>query len=283
MFELQILTIILISIAFVSVWSSLRIKGTPLWLAPFSLALALGLACNALSYLSLAWILLALLGFYSAQKWAQSARWMLVVLGIFVLAMGMNLLPGFNKIQLISPRLLGNSTHLFALEFRLAKPIAGLFVLAFIAQRCGSLKELMQSLLMLKHWVLPTLAVLAVGMLLGLAVDVKFFMWTPIFILSNLFFSVIPEEAFFRGFMQQPLHNRFGKALWIIPLMAILFALVHTPPAYMDPLTFYALIGLAGACYAWVYSIKQRIELAIAAHCLLNTLHFIFFTYPLAL
>ena len=120
-------------------------------------------------------------------------------------------------------------------------------------------------------------------MALGLAVDVKFFIWTPVFIVCNVFFTVIPEEAFFRGLLQQPLQNRFGKTLWIIPLMAVLFALVHIPPTHIDPIKFYAVIGLAGACYAWAYRIRDRIELSIASHTLLNTIHFIFLTYPLAL
>ncbi len=282
MIELQHLSIIFLITSFIFVWSPSKIKVIPLWIFPFLLSIFVGVVSGALAPLSVVWISLACVSFYSVRKWARYSTWILILSGFYALVMGMNLLPGFNKIQLISPRLLGDSVNLFSLEYRLAKPIVGLLILASIAQKCESFKEILNSLVLVKKWVLPTLAVLAVGMLLGVAIDVKFFVWTPIFIVCNLFLSVIPEEAFFRGFLQQPLQNRFGKAVWIIPLMGLFFALVHIPPAYINPIKFYIVMGLAGACYAWAYSIKDRIELAIASHILLNVLHFIFLAYPLA-
>ena len=283
MYELQILTIVFMIVSFASVWSSIKFNEIPLWVIPFGITIILGVFSGALSPLSLVWIGIAIFGFYSVKKWPKYSTWILIPLGFFILVLGMNLLPGFNKIQLISPRLLGNSTHQFYLDFKLAKPITGLLLLAFIAQKCASLKEFFNSITLVQKWAFPTLVVLGVGMALGLAVDVKFFIWTPVFIVCNVFFTVIPEEAFFRGLLQQPLQNRFGKTLWIIPLMAVLFALVHIPPTHIDPIKFYAVIGLAGACYAWAYRIRDRIELSIASHTLLNTIHFIFLTYPLAL
>lgn len=282
MFALQISSLVFLAFAFIAIWSPKKIGGLAIWCYPFAISVALGFGCNAISVLGLLWIGIALSGFYTLNRWRQYTHWIVVPLAIYCLALGMNLLSGFTPIRLFEPQLLGNSLHPFGLEFKFAKPIVGLLVLAFIAQHCVGWREVGGLLLPLYKWIIPTLAVLAIGVVLGLSVDIKILWWTPVFIICNLFFSVIPEEAFFRGFIQQPLHNKFDKAVWIVPIVAVLFALVHMPPDHIDPLKFYALIGLAGVCYAWVYQLKQRIELSIAAHCLLNSTHFLFFTYPLS-
>ena len=128
------------------------------------------------------------------------------------------------------------------------------------------------------------IVVLLLGMAIGFVkVDLKLTSYTPIFFVTNLLFTCITEEAFFRGFLQQKLGlaMRRWKAGPIIALViaSVLFGIAHARggPALI------ALASLAGLGYGYAYLRSGRIEAAILAHITLNTLHFVAFTYPRAL
>ena len=101
---------------------------------------------------------------------------------------------------------------------------------------------------------------------------------------SNLILTSIPEEGFFRGFLQRELsryfHNtKMGKLLALV-LTSILFTLIHI---YWSPnLAILGFVFLASLLYGGVYLLSGKIESAILCHFLLNLIHMTFFEYHAA-
>lgn len=279
---LSYISFFILGLAFVAVWTPVKFFAQPLWLLLLLLVLVTALCAQALSAIALVWIALAVTGFFLAEKLPRYRVWIMWPLAIYCLAMGMNLLPGFHSIALITPEHLGVSSIPFGMQYDLAKPIAGLLVFAFIAPRCKNITEIIAALHPSYLWMLPIATVLSLAMFMGLQVDIKYVWWTPIFVASNLLLSTIPEEAFFKSFIQHPLQERWGKKLWFLPLMGLLFAAVHSAPMHVNPWKFYGLLITAGTAYAWSFYRSGKIETAIAAHIGVNTLHFLLLTYPLA-
>jgi len=103
----------------------------------------------------------------------------------------------------------------------------------------------------------------------------------PLWILSNLFFVAIAEEALFRGLLQRELSDalpqRFGPLLSVL-IVALAFALVHLVVIFDMR---YALLAFgAGLFYGLTYSTTKSIEASIFVHFLVNATHIIFFSYP---
>lgn len=121
---------------------------------------------------------------------------------------------------------------------------------------------------------IPLLLCLAV-MLGGLGFEPHFPAWIWAFMLANLFFVALAEEAFFRGYLQHRLRQRVGggKALWITSL---LFGLVHFPGGVL--LVIFA--TLAGIIYGLAWHWSGRLWIATACHFAFNMTHLLFFTYP---
>lgn len=99
--------------------------------------------------------------------------------------------------------------------------------------------------------------------------------------LSNLFLTAIPEEAFYRGFLQNRLskyleNTRGGKWMALI-VSSLIFTLAHI---YWSPsLDVLGFVFLSSLLYGGVYLISGKIESAILCHFLLNFIHMTFFSY----
>jgi membrane protease YdiL (CAAX protease family) len=108
----------------------------------------------------------------------------------------------------------------------------------------------------------------------------KWLPFTPIFLVTNLLFTCVAEEAFFRGFLQDRLaramaHTRYGAAFAII-CSGLLFGLAHVGGG----LPLILLASLVGLGSGLAYHRTQRLEAAIVTHFIVNAVHFICFTYP---
>jgi hypothetical protein len=162
-------------------------------------------------------------------------------------------------------------------------PFIGLFVLAFMLPLLRSPAEWYN--VVLKALPLTFIAVLllyALALPSG-AVDWQFKVPSHflIRILSNLFLVVIPEEAFFRGFVQQELFKSLGGGLkgtiGAIAGASLLFALFHigwTASAAMLGAVFFA-----GILYGAIYQYTKAVEGSIICHFIVNLIHMTFFTY----
>jgi hypothetical protein len=120
--------------------------------------------------------------------------------------------------------------------------------------------------------------------------DPKLPSWWPAWLWSMVFFTALPEEVLFRGWLQTGIASRlrgsrFGgsrlrssrreDATAIIGAGA-LFGLAHAAggPVYV------VLATAAGIGYGWIYASTRSLVGAVAAHAGLNTMHLLFFTYP---
>jgi membrane protease YdiL (CAAX protease family) len=162
------------------------------------------------------------------------------------------------------------------------KAAVGLIFLALLCRRASTGAEW---LAMLRR----TLPIAAVTMIVVLAIAVgvgfvapqfKLPPYTPVFLATNLLFTCVAEEAFFRGFLQERLANALpDNRAWqasVVVFSGVLFGLAHLGGG-----TVYALLAtLCGLGYAYAYAVTKRIEAPIIVHFAFNAIHFIGFTYP---
>lgn len=143
--------------------------------------------------------------------------------------------------------------------------------------------------------------VLALGVLSGgVSWSPRWLAWPQgggVFLLTNLLFTCVAEEAFFRGLVQEGLAGGWLRGMghsvgmdlsrraasglacrpWVVWLLtAVVFGLAHAGGGALWMLW----AGAAGLGYAAVYGLTQRLQASIALHFALNALHFLAFTYP---
>lgn len=98
--------------------------------------------------------------------------------------------------------------------------------------------------------------------------------------LTNLVLVAIPEEAFYRGFLQNEFFRIFNNKLLAVIVTSAIFTFVHI---YWSPnLAILGFVFIASLLYGWVYLVSSRIESAILTHFLLNFIHITFFSYHAA-
>ena len=255
-------------------------------LALWVLALAVVVAhyTGALDFAAPLWI--ALLGviayLYASRTGMQKVALGLVFL-LYAVALGLLLIPGFPRTVLVEHLVLSPGAMPYDLSVGFAKVVTGIFILAFMhPERVRSWRELGQVLVR----VAPVYFIaIAVVMVLTLALGYVRFdpKWTPLFLawaLSNLFFTCLSEEAFFRGFLLRELaqmgSNRKLASVGALIVSSLLFGLVHLGGGWK-----YALAAMvAGVAYGIAYQRTQRLEGSMAVHFGLNATHFLLFTYP---
>jgi len=210
---------------------------------------------------------------------------LLVICIIILLSCGFafHLFPDVTNWLLVDGLSISPGAPAFNYYWNFDKPFIGLFVLGFHLKLLSNKEEIKA--------ILPkTLTLTCVSLLILLfsafflrviALDVKLPLLTPAWLIGNLFLTVIPEEAFFRGFLQEQLTRAISSKMapWIAnAIVSAAFALAHmffvANPAYL------LIAFLASFCYGMLYSVTKAIEASIFVHYLFNVLHFIFFTYP---
>lgn len=150
------------------------------------------------------------------------------------------------------------------------KPLAGLLLLWLGIER-PSKQDPWQ------RWVPKALgiSVVCVGLLAGGALALHAIAWAPkwsrpveLFALGNLFLVCIPEELFFRGFVQGKLKS--------VGWASLFFGLCH----FQGGLGLMVVATVAGFFYGTAYQKTGRLEASILVHFLLNFIHLTLFTYP---
>ena len=102
---------------------------------------------------------------------------------------------------------------------------------------------------------------------------------TPIWILVNLFFTCLAEEAIFRRLIQQRIYDPVsGKYALLVSLLvaSLAFGLAH----YNGGVLYILLASVAGLFYGYIYYITKIIESAMFLYVLFNLTHLLLFTYP---
>jgi membrane protease YdiL (CAAX protease family) len=263
-----------------------------IWIGALVAAIVAGYYSGALDGLAALWIaLLAALAIAYARVRANTAlperpAWQALVgllFFIYALAMGLALLPGFNRVELVAPQVLSAGAAPYSIGVGFPKVVTGILILGLINPLLvRSWKELGPVLAR----ALPVFAITAaLGLAVVLLMGYTSFApkWTVLFLLFapiNLFFTCLSEEAFFRGFVQQEL-SRVGSrpalaAGAALAIGAILFGLAH----FAGGLNYALAAAVAGLGYGWAFMRTQRIEAAMAVHFGVNAVHFLLFTYP---
>lgn len=260
------LPFLFLAAAFVSLW----IKREPkIWGTLFCLSVLAGVI-NGYIYWTGFLILIGstLLWFSFYQKLSITVFFILVCIGM---SLKLHLLTGFIPHSI---------TKKFAIG--LENPLFGFFPLALLIPLAHGIKEWKS---VFKGLIIGCLGI---GIMVALAMIsqvVTFDFHTPshlfLRLTSNLIFTCIPEEAFFRGFIQKNFSEYFKK-LWIgnglaLILTSFLFAGSHY---YWSPnLGILAFTFIAGLLYGSVYLYSKKIESSIFCHFLLNFVHMTFFSY----
>ncbi len=283
------LTFVLLAFAIALVWApTVRLgeRRLPPWTLAFAAACAAGALVSPAVLQPLALVALAVL---AALAWGgvASPRWrcaLTVGAALFALAMSLHLLPGFHPVMLVRDLCLTPDAAPFALGLGFDKAAAGLLLLAAFGVRVTSWRQLALQL--------PAIAAVAVAtaaVSIGIAVvagyvrfEPKWVDAAPAFLVANLLFTCVAEEAFFRGLIQERLMRlaetrRQPAWNWIaVAVSTVLFGLAHAGGGA----TWLAVATIAGLGYSLVYARTRSIEGAILVHFAVNAAHFIGFTYP---
>lgn len=284
------LSFVLLALAIPLVWSppvALGARRVP----PWTLAFAGACVAGALSPLppSLGAPALAALALLSGLAWAGVAarRWraaFTVLAALLALAMSLHLCPGFHPMVLFQGVRLTPDAAPFALGLGFDKAAAGLLLLAAFSARATSWRQFSSQV--------PAIAVAAVataGVAIGVALvagyvraEPKWVDAAPAFLVANLLFTCVAEEAFFRGLIQERLMRLAQtrrQPAWngvAIAVSTVSFGLAHAGGG----VTWMLVATLAGLGYALIYARTRSIEGAILVHFAVNATHFLAFTYP---
>jgi len=158
----------------------------------------------------------------------------------------------------------------------------GLILLAFLCKRAETVSDWREVLRRTAPIALITTVIVIVTAVASGFVrpEFKLSSFTPTFLATNLLFTCVAEETFFRGFLQDRLAPSLGRIRFGGPIAifcsGILFGLTHVGGG----MNYTLLATLVGIGSAYAYSATQRIEAPIMTHFTLNAVHFIGFTYP---
>jgi len=255
------------------------------WAALFITSVIAGLIAEVLSPLSI-----IELGLFSGATYlacaSQSKSKQKILLSaitiILALALALHRLPGFNNPVIISNVTLSAGAPAFTQYANFDKGAVGLLLLAIMCSRATTAAEWRKLLRQtIPVAIITIVAVFGVATMVGyVKPDFKITQVTMLFLATNLFFTVMAEEAFFRGFLQDRValslaRFRYGSLI-AVACSAILFGLAHIAGG-----AIYVMLAFLGSLgYAYAYHITRRIEAPIIVHFAVNTVHFIGFTYP---
>ncbi len=244
------------------------------------LAISAGLAAGVLRPIAGASIASILVFSWLANRHDKSAvRVLFTVLTVLLaLALAVHAVPGYDNPLLLKDVRLSAESAPYTLYANFDKGLVGLVLLVFFCHRANSWRDFAAA------WRSQALVfagvlcgVLGVGWAIGFVnPDFKLSPFLPLFAVINLLFVCVAEEAFFRGVIQGQL-ARYGDT-FAVAASGLLFGAAHLAGGWQIGV----LASLAGLGYARLYARTRRIEIPIAAHFLLNLVHFIAFTYPRA-
>jgi membrane protease YdiL (CAAX protease family) len=257
----------------------------PTWSVTLSISILLGLISHQLDLIAMIPVVLLAFAAYASQtKKVYVFLRMIAAVIVLLLSVGLatHQFPGFHSLNVLDRVSIGYHAIPYTLYLNIDKTLVGVFILGFSYQLISNKDEW---LLLLKQLAVKIPVVILVVIIMAYFFKfVKFDFKIPdcifIWVMTNLLFTCVAEEAFFRGFIQKNLSQmmkkiRYGKYIALL-IASILFGLAH----YAGGITYVILATAAGIGYGWVYLTTKRIEGSILTHFGLNLTHFLFFTYP---
>ncbi len=285
------------TLACLALWAA-PASGSPhrrrLWTFPFAIALVAALAGGIVDVRGVLVLLVYAVACRAASQAAGAAPRAVAQVLLLLVCGGLMLhvMPGFHNPVVINAVVLSPGGVPYTKYLNFDKAVAGLFLLglyapAVIVRDTGPAEAgpavRHRAALWEFSWRFAVLAAAIIALSLALGFvrwDPKAPAWFPLWALSLLCFTVMPEEALFRGVVQTSLERGFGgtprAAIVAVAIAATLFGLAH---AGGGP-TYVVLATVAGAGYGWIYAATRSLGAAILAHLGVDAIHFLFFTYP---
>ncbi len=279
------LTFIFLSFAIISLW----LYKTPwIWGGLGALSITLGVRAKLIDSGGIIAIVCLLLGFILLTLDIPKLARMVLVLATALasLAFMVHYMPGFNNWLLSKKLTLSSRSMPYNLYWNFDKGLLGLMILGVYHTIASGPKEWNRILVRSLPIAMGGIVILMIFAYRYGFIDFDpkltwiFFPWA----FSNFFFVTIPEEAFYRGFLQKEItaliKNRFAPLFGII-LVSLLFAGLHL--LFINSFKYALLAFLAGIIYGAAYEWTRSVEGPILCHFLFNAVHFVFFTYPQAI
>ena len=271
------------AMSFIGLW----MRKTPwLWGSFLFIAYILALNAGIATWISIIPILILLFcHYYLGKEITKGARFLFFSTALLIsCALSFHFLPGFHNWKIAENLMISPDAPTYNLWFNFDKPFIGLFVLALSIPLISSRSALLR---MLKIGI--PMSIVGILILMGISLHFNLVKWDPkipsiifVWLMTNLIFVTIPEEAFFRGFIQKEFYNRLGRnglaGFGSICITSIFFTLLHL--IWVADLSFLCLVFVASVIYGTIYQVTQSVEASIICHFGVNTTHFLLFTYP---
>jgi len=259
-------------------------KVTP-WMVCFALSLISGALESLLSLVAVLEVgMFGLITFAMGKSEYKDKRYallfFLVTIGSLLLAM--HLLPGFHNPIMIKDMKFSTDAAPFTQYINYDKASVGIILLAFVCKKSRDLGQLKSSLSAGFLIAVATAAtVVALASVIGFVkFDPKWLSYAPTFLVINLLFTCVAEEAFFRGLIQEFLLKTLKHVHWQEPIVVLLSGLFFGIAHLAGGINYVVLSTLTGLGCAIAYSRTKSIEASIIVHFSVNAVHFVGFTYP---
>lgn len=273
---------IFLGLSIVSMWANKKIY---LWGTLLVISFLLAWYGNIVSVLALIPIGVLLVCHYGISLDLSGwSRYFLVMIAA-VVSFGLNwhLVKGFANPLIGKQMLFSQNAVPLNWYLNFDKPFVGIFVLGFYLPLIDSPKKFIRMLFQAVPWTAGSaILLLGVSTFTGIITwDIKWFGFFWLFFLINLIFVVIPEEVFYRGFLQREiminLKNRAAGLLAVL-VVSLLFATSHL--LFVPSIGFFLSALVASLAYGGIYLLTGTIESSIFTHFCINVIHIVFFTYP---
>ncbi len=263
----------------ITLWSNIKLfRKIPIWLFFTGLALIFAIIFERASIVSLVYAITY--GVITYHYWnTKHIFYFLLIIGLSLPLFSHLPILGFNNFQYLDHVLVSENGIPYSLYFNLDKTLIGIFLIGFSTQSTK-----LNWLPLLKKVFILLFFMSLIFSFLGITLEyIKFApklpYFTPIWILKNLFFTCLAEEAFFRKFLQEKIHDSLNSKLnptISILIAAIIFGIFH----FKGGAIYVILATIAGLFYGYIFHKTKRVESSILLHFSFNLVHFIFFTYP---
>ncbi len=240
----------------------------------------LGFFFQLLNLYGLAFVVVLIIVLLNRNRIRNNAIFIPIALIITSLLL-LHKLPGFINYKLISETVISKNAIPFTMFLNFDKALAGIFILSFYNEFASGFKEwskIFKGVILIG---IPTIIlVVAVAVVTGYIVfEPKIVSFLPIWMVVNLLFVCVAEEAYFRRLIQGNLIkaiNFKSGALIAILVTSIIFGIGHIAGG----LKYVIAATLAGIGYGYAYHKTKRIETGILVHFALNLVHICLLTYP---
>lgn len=271
----------------IAIWLPYRFA----WAVLLTLAVILGYGAGVLSgpaFIPIAGLALACwLYRYRAQQVSAvfpGARVLLAVAIVFVsLLLGFHVFPGFHNPVYVNALVFSPGAAPYTRSLTFDTWVVGVLLLGLCYEVIlRTRREWIEALK--RAWpviVINMIVLVPLAVMLGFVrFDPKWTNYYLVWAVIYLFFVIMTEEAFFRGFIQKELAGAMSKyraGAWVaLGVTALLFGLSH----FDGGIAYVVLASVAGVGYGLAFLRSGRIEMSILAHFGVNSMRFLLFTYP---